>query len=179
MNFYEKNNKYYCYRMCPPEELYYFYSYNNNIYFNDNNEKEIINLNKAIIHEEKIRIKEKTEINNLLYLEDKEPEYINSKFIVSKVIKENIEINPQVIDNNYFINLIKFSIPRPEKKLYKKKREKIKWKFEMSIWAFYKYNYDGESEKIYNKAFEFDYQRGGYEKDKDLKNKILFVKANK
>ena len=173
MNFDEKNNKYYCYRMCPPEELYYFYSYNNNIYFNDNNEKEIINLNKAIIHEEKIRIKEKTEINNLLYLEDKEPEYINSKFIVSKVIKENIEINPQVIDNNYFINLIKFSIPRPEKKLYKKKREKIKWKFEMSIWAFYKYNYDGESEKIYNKAFEFDYQRGGYEKDKDLKNKNI------
>ena len=31
-------------------------------------------------------------------------------------------------------------------KLFKKKRERIPWKFSLSIWAYYKYNYEGEDE---------------------------------
>ena len=172
MNYNEENKKYFCYRMCPPGNLIYFNSYNNVPCLKYDEDKEL-NLKEAIIHEEKIKLKEENLINNNLYLEDNTPQFLETKFIITKVANEQIEINPKVIDIKTFNKLIKYCIPRPKIQLFKKKKERIPWKFEMSIWAYYKYKYDGEDEKILDKAFEFDYQRGQYENDKDLTDQKL------
>ena len=172
MNYNEENNKYFCYRMCPPGYLIYFNSYNNVPCLKYDEDKEL-NLKEAIIHEEKIKLKEENLINNNLYLEDNTPQFLETKFIITKVANEQIEINPKVIDIKTFNKLIKYCIPRPKIQLFKKKKERIPWKFEMSIWAYYKYKYDGEDEKILEKAFEFDYKRGQYENDKDLTDQKL------
>ena len=172
MNYSEENKKYFCYRMCPPGYLIYFNSYNNVPCLKYDEDKEL-NLKEAIIHEEKIKLKEDNLVNNNLYLEDNTPLFLETKFIITKVANEQIEINPNVIDIKDFNKLIKFCIPRPEIQLFKKKKERIPWKFEMSIWAYYKYKYDGEDEKILEKAFEFDYKRGQYENDKDLTDQKL------
>ncbi len=172
MNYNEIDKKYFCYRMCPPGNLIYFNSYNNVPCLKYDKDKEL-NLKEAIIHEEKIKLKEDNEINNNLYLEDNTPQFLETKFIITKVANEQIEINPKVIDIKDFNKLIQYCIPRPEIILFKKKKERIPWKFEMSIWAYYKYNYEGEDENILNKAFEFDYNRGQYENDKDLTEQKL------
>ena len=172
MSFNEIKKKYICYRMCPPGNLIYFYSYNN-IPCLKYDEDKILNLKEAIIHEETIKLKDDNNESNNLYLEDNSPQYLEKKFIITKVANEKVEINPQVIDSKLFLKLIKFCVPRPEKQLFKKKKERIPWKFSMSIWAYYKYNYEGEDEKIYDKAFEYDYQRGQYENDKDLTDQRL------
>ena len=38
----------------------------------------------------------------------------------------------------------------------------------MSIWSWYGYNFEGESEKTFNDAFEYDYQRCNFYSDKNL-----------
>ena len=79
-----------------------------------------------------------------------------------------VEINPDVIlaESGYIKN-IKYCVPRPEKNMLKK-RPRTPWSFPTSIWAYYGYEYEGEPESVYNNAFEFDYNRCNFSKDKDL-----------
>ena len=73
--------------MCPPGNLIYFNSYNNVPCLKYDEDKEL-NLKEAIIHEEKIKLKEENLINNNLYLEDNTPQFLETKFIITKVAKK-------------------------------------------------------------------------------------------
>ena len=49
-----------------------------------------------------------------------------------------------------------------------KKRKKIPWSFDNSIWNWYGYDIDGETQAKYKEAFDFDFDRCSFDKDKDL-----------
>ena len=59
-----------------------------------------------------------------------------------------------------------------------KKRPRTPWTFPSSIWAYYGYDYEGEPESAYNNAFEFDYNRCNFSKDKDLSSDDEFELKN-
>ena len=124
------------------------------------------NLKESIIYtgEEKLKSNEKNLKN----------------YIITKVPHRTIEINSEVIDTKNYKSNLEFCVPRPE---YNKKlthiEKKFVWKFTNSIWSYYGYNIQGEPDEIYNAAFEFDYSRCNFDKDKDIlklnideKNKI-------
>jgi hypothetical protein len=60
--------------------------------------------------------------------------------------KIDVEINNQVVEKDTFINLLKYCVPRPEKKLLIITRPRTPWTFPKSIWAMYDYQYEGETE---------------------------------
>ena len=59
-----------------------------------------------------------------------------------------------------------------------KKRPRTPWTYSSSIWAYYGYEYEGEPESVYNNAFEFDYNRCNFGKDKDLQNEDEYELKN-
>ena len=162
LNFEE--DSFVCHRMCPSGDLTFFLTMNGIPV--DNYGPITHELKDAIIYTQEERPKE---------FEDDEDDNDNSeenkemkKFIITKVAQTQVEINPDVItfDNGYVKN-IKYCYPRPEKNMLKK-RPRTPWSFPISIWAFYGYEYEGEPESVYNNAFEFDYERCNFGKDKDL-----------
>ena len=156
----EESPNFFCYRVCPPGDLYFFLSRNGIPITNYG----VCNhqLKDAIIYTEDIKPREyedeKIEIdkNNL------------KKYIITKVAHRTVKINPEVIDNKKYISKLKYCVPRPIYKRNLKKREKIPWSFNNSIWSCYGYNLEGETQSAYDEAFEFDYERCNFDKEKDL-----------
>ena len=163
-----------CHRMCPSGDLTFFLTMNGIPV--DNYGKITHELKDAIIYTQEERPKE---------FEDEESDNENSddnkelkKFIITKVAQTKVEINPDVIlaESGYIKN-IKYCVPRPEKNMLKK-RPRTPWSFPTSIWAYYGYDYEGEPESVYNNAFEFDYNRCNFSKDKDLPSEDEFELKN-
>ena len=156
------HNDFSCHRMCPPGTLYFFIAINGIPV--DNYGQITHEIKEAIIYTQEKKPKE------FIDDEDDEENEELKQFIITKVAKTEVEINPEVIsvnDGNY-LKMIKHCVPRPEKQLNLKKRPRTPWSFPISIWAWYGYDYNGEKESAYNSAFEFDYERGKFAKDKDL-----------
>ena len=163
-----------CHRMCPSGDLTFFLTMNGIPV--DNYGKITHELKDAIIYTQEERPKE---------FEDEESDNENSddnkelkKFIITKVAQTKVEINPDVIlaESGYIKN-IKYCVPRPEKNMLKK-RPRTPWSYPTSIWAYYGYDYEGEPESVYNNAFEFDYNRCNFSKDKDLPSEDEFELKN-
>ena len=149
-----------CHRMCPPGLLNFFLTMNGVPV--DNYGPITHELKDAIIYTQEKPPKEFEDE------EDEEEESEKKKFIITKVAQTNVDVNPEVISIPGYIKMIKFCVPRPENILNLKKRPKTPWSFPVSIWAWYGYDYNGETEDKVNSAFEFDYNRCKFEKDKDL-----------
>ena len=170
-----EDNSFICHRMCPSGNLTFFLTMNGipvDSYGPITHE-----LKDAIIYTQEKRPKEfeDEEDDDIDLLEEnKEPK----KFIITKVAQTKVEINPDVIiyDNGYIKN-IKYCVPRPEKNMLKK-RPRTPWTYSSSIWAYYGYEYEGEPESVYNNAFEFDYNRCNFGKDKDLQNEDEYELKN-
>ena len=167
----ENESLFQCCRVCPPGDLYFFLSRNGVPLRNYG--KLNHNLKESITYtgEEKSNSNEK-----------------NFKhYTITKVAHRTVEINPDVIDTKNYKSNLEFCVPRP---VYNKKlihnEENLVWKFSNSIWSYYGYNFQGEPDEKYTAAFEFDYSRCNFDKDKDIlrlnvdeKNKIKnFLKEN-
>ena len=155
------HNNFLCHRMCPPGPLYFFIAINGIPV--DNYGQITHEIKEAIIYTQEKKPKE--------FIDDEDDEDEEPKqFIITKVAKTEVEINPEVIamESGNYIKMIKHCIPRPEKKLNLKKRPRTPWSFPISLWAWYGYDYEGEKDITYSNAFEFDYERCKFAKDKDL-----------
>ena len=160
LNF--EDGSFVCHRMCPSGNLTFFLTMNGipvDSYGPITHE-----LKDAIIYTQVAKPKEFEDDDDNNSEQNEEPK----KFIITKVAQTKVEINPEVIstEGNYLKN-IKYCFPRPEKNMLKK-RPRTPWSFSSSIWAYYGYDYEGEPESAYNNAFEFDYDRCNFSKDKDL-----------
>ena len=149
-----------CHRMCPSGLLNFFLTMNGIPV--DNYGPITHELKDAIIYTQEEKPKEYEDE------EDEEEDKELKKFIITKVAQTNVEINPEVISSEGYIKMIKYCVPRPEKNNDLKKRPRTPWSFPASIWAFYGYDINGEPESVYNNAFEYDYNRCNFGKDKDL-----------
>ena len=149
-----------CHRMCPPGNLNFYFTMNGIPV--ENYGQMTHELKDAIVHTQPV--KEDDDDNEDEESIEKEPK----QFIITKVAQTHVTVNPEVISSVGFLKMIKYCEPRPEKKINKKKRPRTPWTFPISIWAYYKYNYEGDTEDLINEAFEFDFNRGQYSKDKDL-----------
>ena len=157
LNYVKKENNFQTYRMCPPGEVYFFISKNG---------PPITNYGPKTIHlKDNIIFTEDTK--HLKYEDEKIDYDIKNlkKYTVNKVSHKTVQINTEVIDNKNYINKLKHCIPRAVKVL---KKRKGPWSFNNSIWSWYGYNLNGESLSLLNDAFNFDYDRCDFEKDKDL-----------
>jgi len=167
MEYNEKDNIYECYRMCPPSIINFYYTLNDIPVTNYNELSK--NIKESIIHIQEQNEKETESDSENDNNNNNEKEI--KKFILNKVGEiSKLDLNDRVIiENRYdYYKYIKFCVPRPEKKKLEKKKQRMPWSFPISIWYYYGYKYDGEPESIINEAFEFDYKRGQYFKDKDL-----------
>ena len=172
MIYQNESNTFICHRMCPPGNVFFFFTCNG-APCDDYGDK-AYQLKEAIIHKEIIPSNDDSEETEMFSEKEEEEEKREAKqFIISKVAKSNVVINPSVIDSTMLLKLIKFCEPRPEKKKIIKKRARTPWSFPISIWAYYGYYYEGESDKVINDAFEFDFNRGQYSKDKALQQPEL------
>ena len=172
MIYQNESNTFICHRMCPPGNVFFFFTCNG-APCDDYGDK-AYQLKEAIIHKEIIPSNDDSEETEMFSEKEEEEEKREAKqFIISKVAKSNVVINPTVIDSTMLLKLIKFCEPRPEKKKIIKKRARTPWSFPISIWAYYGYYYEGESDKVINDAFEFDFNRGQYSKDKALQQPEL------
>ena len=148
-----------CYRMCPPGASNFFLTKDGipiDSYGPVNYE-----LKDVIIYTQELKPSEFED-------EEENEEKDFKKFIITKVGHINVEINPDVINSKSYVNNLKNCIPRPEYNKKRKKRPRTPWSFPVSIWAWYGYDYYGEQDSSYNNAFEFDYERCNFGKDKDL-----------
>ena len=176
MIYKENEDEYICYRMCPPGEIFYFVTLNG-IPCSNYDKNKIKILKNPIVHTDNLNLysEHSTENENDMFYETdsiKNQKNNNNnlkEFVINQVQKENVIINPDVIDSNVYVKQIKYCVPRPEKKHLKKKRTRISWEFSISIWAYYGYLYEGESKQKINSSFEFDFKRGQYSTDKDLR----------
>lgn len=178
MTYQETTKSFLCHRMCPPGNLFFFFTFNG-VPCDDYGEKSHT-LKDAIIHNEILptQIDDSDEEGEThdepLSEKEEEQERIPKQFIITNVAKSIVEIKPDVIDSVELKKLIKFCEPRPEKKKVIKKRARTPWTFPISIWAYYGYNYEGETQRTIDDAFEFDFNRGQYSKDKALQDpKVL------
>ena len=171
LNFEE--DSFVCHRMCPSGELTFFLTMNGIPV--DNYGPITHELKDAIIYTQEEKPKEFEDDEDDNSEDNKELK----KFIITKVAQTKVEINPDVIliENNGYIKNIKYCYPRPEKNMLKK-RPRTPWTFSSSIWAYYGYEYEGEPESVYNNAFEFDYERCNFKKDKDLPSEDEFELKN-
>ena len=83
---------------------------------------------------------------------------------VKKISKKTINVNRNVVDENY-IKQLKFSEPRPLKIINKFVKPRTPWIFPISIWAYYDYDYEGDSEEYIDQCFNFDFERCLFNKD--------------
>ena len=154
-----KREGFVCYRMCPPGILNYYLTLND-IPVDNYGSNKTTELKEAIIHTQSINEDDDDD--------DDENDRELKQFIITKLGETKVEINPDVISYPDYIKQFKNCIPRPPKIKKIKKRPRTPWTFPISIWAYYRYRYEGETDDLIYDAFEFDYARGQYSKDKDL-----------
>ena len=156
----ENDSNFQIHRVCPPGELYFFLT-KNGIPISSYGKFTHRLTNSILFNGDETPNENNTENNNKR----------NSKcYIIKKVAHRTVEINQEVIDTKNYKSNLKYCIPRPKYVKKLKNSKKIIWKFDDSIWPWYGYNYDGEKDELYDAAFEFDYTRCNFDKDKNLFN---------
>ena len=172
-------------RMCPPGEINYFFTVDTipvkSQANNGNNNFEKIQYESEYIKytfepdymEELNNIREK-----LLYQQKKEQDSNNPSkenvitnlpkdkitIVVDTISKIHVKVNQNVINDNLTKNIV-FSEPRPEKIINKFVKPRTPWSFPISIWAYYGYDYEGDTEDYLDECFEFDFNRCQFYKD--------------
>ena len=170
-------------RMCPPGEINYFFTVDSipvkNQAENGNNNFEKIPYESEYIKytfepdymEELNNIREK-----LLYQQKKEQDKISNENVITNLPKDKItividtiskvhvKVNQNVVNDNLTKNIV-FSEPRPEKIINKFVKPRTPWSFPISIWAYYGYDYEGDTEDYLDDCFEFDFNRCQFYKD--------------
>ena len=172
-------------RMCPPGEINYFFTVDTipvkSQANNGNNNFEKIQYESEYIKytfepdymEELNNIREK-----LLYQQKKEQDNNNAStenvitnlpkdkitIVVDTISKIHVKVNQNVINDNLTKNIV-FSEPRPEKIINKFVKPRTPWSFPISIWAYYGYDYEGDTEDYLDECFEFDFNRCQFYKD--------------
>ena len=99
---------------------------------------------------------------------DKNNKLISKTIYVSNYGYRNITPNNNIITQEYQSTL-KFSIPRPDI-ISSRSNKQNPWKYTDSIWYYYNYNYEGETDDILNKMFEADFNLGEYD--------LIFINEN-
>ena len=190
----------YLYCICNKDEICNFenhpviYNFDNNFIDEFNNiklrqryskqSKELINENISNI------ISNNLNNNNNDNNENDDNSHIDSEENNEKIIKEikvnflgkkKVKQNLKVINENY-IKTLKYCEPRPERKFDRFIKPKTPWSFPLSIWYYYNYNYEGDSEDYINQCFEHDFKRCQFEKDfkneNDLKELKILLRQN-
>ena len=170
-------------RMCPPGEINYFFTVDSipvkNQADNGNNNFEKIPYESEYIKytfepdymEELNNIREK-----LLYQQKKEQDKTSNENVITNLPKDKItivvdtiskihvKVNQNVVNDNLTKNIV-FSEPRPEKIINKFVKPRTPWSFPISIWAYYGYDYEGDTEDYLDDCFEFDFNRCQFYKD--------------
>ena len=134
--------------------------------------EELNNIRSRLSYQKRME-KEKAEQNGEEYIEDltktsiiyTEPDPNQIITISAKILnKINIKPNFNVLTHDYKSNL-KYTEPRPKNIINKFVKPRTPWTFPISIWAYYGYEYEGDSEEYLDKCFEFDFNRCQFNKD--------------
>ena len=86
---------------------------------------------------------------------DKNNKLISKTIYISNFGLRYVTPNNNIITQDYQSTL-KFSIPRPEN-ISSRLKKQNPWKYSDSIWNYYKYKYEGETDEIIDKMFETDF----------------------
>ena len=177
-------------RMCPPGKVKYFFTVDGNPVYNcykeydykikefekpirytfDENYIEAFNNIKAINSD--INDNTNLKINNKYFgenididiqqdIRDSNNKLISKTIHISNYGIRYVSPNDNIITKEYQSTL-KFSIPRPENSSSRTQKQNL-WNFNDSIWSFYKYNIDGETNDFIDKIFETDFNMGSYD----------------
>ena len=186
-------NKFQIVRMCPPGEVTYFFTIDSvpvkiEASSGKNKFEKIQNQNDIIKYT--FDVEYMNELNNirakLLYdkrkVDEDEEEFESEEDVnnpnhellslpkdkitieVDTISRISVRINRNVITDDY-IKTIQYTEPRPEKILNRFVKPRTPWTYPVSIWAYYGYNYEGNTEDYINSCFEFDFKRCQFEKD--------------
>ena len=83
---------------------------------------------------------------------------------VAHLYKKTVSVNHNVLNEVFRKNTV-YTEPRPVKIINRFVKPRTPWTFPTSIWAYYGYDYEGETEQHINNCFEFDFNRGMYQKE--------------
>ena len=173
-------------RMCPPGEINYFFTVdsipvktqastgNNNFEkihiesdyikytFEPDYMEELNNIREKLLYQQKKEqdVNSSTSIENVITNLPKDKITIS----VDTISKIHLKLNHNVINENLKKNIV-FSEPRPEKIINKFVKPRTPWSFPISIWAYYGYDYEGDTEDYLDDCFEFDFNRCQFYKD--------------
>ena len=187
-------------RMCPPGKVKYFFTFDGNPVKNyykeyyykikefekpikfifDDKFIEEYNNTKAMLLKSMslIDVKNATHYENFVNLQedirDNDDKLISKTIYVKNYGIRNINPDYNVITQDYQSTL-KYSIPRPEN-ISSRKQNQNPWKFSDSIWKECNYYYEGETDEIIEKAFEFDFSRDEYSLTFINENEFLSAK---
>ena len=102
----------------------------------------------------------------------------NNKLISKTIYVYNFGVRYVPPNNNIitkeYQSTLKFSIPRPENYSSRNKKQNP-WKYSDSIWSYYKYNLDGETDEIIDRMFETDFNMSEY--DQIFINEKEYIRA--
>ena len=170
-------------RMCPPGEINYFFTVdtipvksqanngNNNFEkipyeseyikytFEPDYMEELNNIREKLLYQQK-KEQDKTSNENVITNLPKDKITI----VVDTISKIHVKVNQNVVNDNLTKNIV-FSEPRPEKIINKFVKPRTPWSFPISIWAYYGYDYEGDTEDYLDDCFEFDFNRCQFYKD--------------
>ena len=181
-------------RMCPPGKITFFFTVDGNPVINCYKEYDykIKDFEKPIkyVFDQKFidrynhiksinlnSVNQKDYKNNDNYRKNisiQEDERDNEDKLISKTIYiknygiRNIVPSNKIVTDDYQSTL-KYSTPRFENDL-SSTRDSIPWQFSDSIWSFYKYNFEGETDEFLKEMCEFDFNRGEFD--------LAFIKEN-
>ena len=142
---------YILFRMCPPGEIFYFFS-----------------INDEIIETPTVKIEQITDLK-----ESFEYEFSNQeKIIINRVCRKNIEFCATNIDSNC-MNQLKHCIPRYEKKVKEVIKPRTPWSFYVSIWNYFDYLYEGDTEDFIDEVFEHDFSRINKNREGKLEENVI------
>ena len=102
----------------------------------------------------------------------------NNKLISKTIYVYNFGVRYVPPNNNIitkeYQSTLKFSIPRPENYSSRNKKQNP-WKYSDSIWSYYKYNLEGETDEIIDRMFETDFNMAEY--DQIFINEKEYIRA--
>lgn len=114
-----------------------------------------------------IELKSSIKLNDVKNLDNIQSYRDNIEHILKVEFVNNLNIEPNYCNIDcHWSKKLKYCVPRPCKDEIVLDRPRTPWSFPISIWAKqYNYNYSGESEVLYKKAFEHDFNRCNFNKD--------------
>ena len=121
--------------------------------------EELNNIREKLLYQQK-KEQDKTSNENVITNLPKDKITI----VVDTISKIHVKVNQNVVNDNLTKNIV-FSEPRPEKIINKFVKPRTPWSFPISIWAYYGYDYEGDTEDYLDDCFEFDFNRCQFYKD--------------